>query len=151
MSETADPDKLPNSNCAGPVRKVLVVDDEEDVLFIVAKLLKDNGYEPTVLSDSRLVLDCLKSGNFPLALIDLWMPSPNGLELLDAIGRACPETRVVIMTAAGDWDTYMECRSHHAVDCISKPVRRAELLRLVQLAFDRRAPVVRGPATAGCH
>ena len=39
------------------------------------------------------------------------------------------------MTGIGNWDTYLECRSHHALDCIIKPLKREEILAFADSAF----------------
>ena len=70
---------------------------------------------------------------------DIKMPKLNGIELLKASRNHHPETEVILMTAYGTIDTAVEAMKAGAWDFITKPIKRAELLRAVQRAIEKYA------------
>ncbi len=115
------------------VGRVLVVDDELSVRRILDKLLSAEGYEVLLASDGQQALEILDQHTVDTILLDVWMPSMNGLEVCRRL-RASPRTRytpVVFVTAASDKPFRREARQAGADDFLTKPFDDVELLARV--------------------
>jgi two-component system response regulator YesN len=81
--------------------RVLIVDDEENVRFLLQRSLArlDPGLKVQTAESSVQALELLKGESFDLVITDFQMPYMNGLELCEAIRREYPKVKVVLMTA----------------------------------------------------
>jgi len=119
------------------LNKVLVVDDEENIRFLLEAVLRQEGMEVTLASSAQEALDALKQDQFDLVLSDIRMPQMTGLELLERVQKAHPEVVVVIMSAYGTVDTALEAIKRGAYDYIAKPFKPAEVVLLLRKAEER--------------
>jgi CheY-like chemotaxis protein len=80
--------------------RILYVDDEEPLVFLVTRLLRRLGYEPVGFTEPAEALAAFESdpSQFDLVLTDLSMPGANGLDFAQEILAAAPNTRVAILT-----------------------------------------------------
>jgi len=111
---------------------VLVVDDDEALRETVSDLLKDRGHQVTTAANGTEALVRLKEADYAAVLTDLRMKGVEGLELLSAIKRLYPDIGVVLMTAFGSVETAVEAMKHGASDYLTKPVKKEELLRVIE-------------------
>jgi DNA-binding NtrC family response regulator len=119
--------------------KVLIVDDEPQMLRAYAATLKMNGVRQVVTeSDSSKTLEHLQQGEVDVVMLDLFMPQPSGMELLPQIRERFPQLPVVIVTAAYQPDQVVQCMKLGAFDYLVKPVENERLLLSLQRAFDRK-------------
>lgn len=125
---------------------VLVVDDNRDHNLALAKIFERAGYRVSTAGDGQEALTILTKGPFDLVITDLWMPSMNGLDLLRSIRAMSPHIPVVIITAFGEWATYVNAMDNGAVDYLSKPVRRKDILAVARKALARRG--IRAPGVS---
>ncbi|MEZ5660515.1 MAG: sigma-54 dependent transcriptional regulator [Burkholderiaceae bacterium] len=118
--------------------RVLVIDDEQALRTIVARLLSEAGHRVEQAGSALEGGRRLAAGDFDVALCDLKLGDGNGIELMrKALEEGC-ETAFVILTAYGSLEVAVEALRAGAADFIVKPVRRAELLhRLQQIASIR--------------
>ncbi|MEI6207780.1 MAG: sigma-54 dependent transcriptional regulator [Desulfuromonadales bacterium] len=115
---------------------ILLVDDEEQILFSSKLLLKSNGFDKIIcLSEGARVLPLLEYENISLIVLDLCMPGIPGLELLKKVNYTYPDIPVIVMTAVYEIDTAVECIKSGAFDYLTKPVRTADFLARVRLAL----------------
>ncbi|AJE02791.1 sigma-54-dependent transcriptional regulator [Geobacter pickeringii] len=114
---------------------ILLVDDEEEILFSMRTLFRSAGY-PEVLteSDSRRVMPLLERQPASLILLDLSMPFVSGFDLLRQIAPRFPQVPIIIVTAANELEMAVECMRSGAFDYFVKPVERSRLLASVQRA-----------------
>src|SRR5262245_66438315 len=77
---------------------VLFVDDERSLQEFMRSELPRLGHEVTVCADGREALRVLEKSKFDAAILDLRMPGLNGIEVLDHLKQASPDTEAVIMT-----------------------------------------------------
>ena len=106
------------------------------------------GRELTVLTarDGRYALEILRKQRVDVILTDLMMPGMSGLDLLKAARKLSPETEVVLMTAYGTIETAVEAMKDGAYDFITKPLKRAHLLRVVGKALERQSLIAENRA-----
>ncbi|HEX9899691.1 MAG TPA: response regulator [Candidatus Methylomirabilis sp.] len=117
---------------------VLVVDDDRDHSKALAKIFQRAGYRVSTASDGQEGLMILTERAYDLIITDLKMPRMNGLDLLRNIRALSPQAAVVILTAYGEWTTYMNAMDSGAVDYLNKPVRREDILMVARKALARR-------------
>ena len=101
---------------------ILVVDDEEDILFTLEDLLEEEGYKVEVESDPKKALEKAKKNMYDLIITDLKMPKLSGEELIKKIREFNQITSIIVMTAYGTVDTAVSCMKHGAFHYISKPI-----------------------------
>ncbi len=126
-----------------PILPVLIVDDEGPFLDALSFTLNGEGITNIVpCRDSGEVMALLGKREFSLVLLDLFMPGLAGTDLLPLIIRDHPEIPVIIITAANEVETAVECMKNGAYDYLVKPVDDVRLMasirRAVSLAETRR-------------
>ncbi len=119
--------------------QILVVDDEVGILDSLKKTLEREGYEVATTDSGEEALNLIRSRPVDLVLADIMMPKMNGIELLRAVKAISPAIEMVMMTAFGSVENAVECMREGAYDFISKPLKRAMVVRSVQRALERRA------------
>ena len=87
--------------------------------------------------DGKEALDLLRKQRIDVVLTDLMMPGMSGQDLLKAARKISPETEVILMTAYGTIETAVEAMKDGAYDFITKPLKRAHILRVVGKALER--------------
>ena len=118
---------------------VLVVDDDASNLASVQKILQREGLDVLAAPDGREALTLLRKHRVGVLLTDLMMPGVDGMELLRASQLTSPSTAVVVMTAYGTVETAVAAMKEGAWDFVTKPLRRADVVRAVTRGLDRAA------------
>jgi DNA-binding NtrC family response regulator len=119
---------------------VLLVDDEESVLFSSETLLKSAGIRNVLtLSDGRELPAVLERQEVAVVVLDLFMPKVSGLELLPDLVREHPRVPVIVMTAAQDVDTAVDCMKQGAYDYLVKPVEESRFISSIKRALEVRS------------
>jgi CheY-like chemotaxis protein len=80
--------------------RILLVDDEEEILRLVARRLTRRGHQVTTASDSSQALARLREGPFDLAILDFTMPVMNGLELAGRCRARYPALKILMLTGS---------------------------------------------------
>src|SRR5664279_4196976 len=83
-----------------PMRRVLIVDDEQNLRHMLQTLLKREGYEPVGVASVESALRELSERPYDVVITDLRMPGQGGMDLVDEIRRRNLSTTVVVMTAS---------------------------------------------------
>jgi two-component system response regulator AtoC len=122
----------------GTTGEILVVDDDQRMRELVAKVLAREGYAVRALPRAREVLQALAEGPADLVITDLRMPEMDGLTLLQEIKRLSPDTSVLLMTAFGSIDSAVQAIKAGAYDYLTKPFKMDELLLAVRRALEER-------------
>ena len=102
-------------------RKILVVDDEQNMRIALYEALSRNGYEVTVAENGQMALDMVQRNPPELLITDIKMPTVDGIELLRRVKAIQPDLPVVIITGFATVDTAVEAMKQGAVDYIIKP------------------------------
>jgi len=116
--------------------RVLVVDDEPNILKTMGVCFNAVGYATTLFSKPQEALDVLHREKFDLAFVDLKMAPIDGMEVLAEIKKFSPETTVIIITAHGSIDTAIEAVKQGAYHYIQKPFDFKELQMFARKAWE---------------
>ena len=117
---------------------ILVIDDEEVMRDSCRQVLTRQGHDAHTASSGTAGLGLLAEHNFDLVMLDLKMPGLGGMEVLDRIKQAAPETIVVIITGHATVAAAVEAMKLGAYDVLPKPFTPDELLAIVNRALERR-------------
>lgn len=112
--------------------KVLVVDDDQVTRHLLRKVLTSAGFTASVAKDGVEALRVLRTKNFDLLLLDVWMPRMNGLELLAKLRALKKRPRVIVMTSDDAPETLLKAVRGQAFRYVHKPVESLALLRTVR-------------------
>ena len=127
-------------------RRILVVDDEAGVLFVMKDALGRLGdeYEIVTAMNGREALHEVSSCPFDLVITDLRMPDITGNELTAAIKTLSPRTVVIWMTAYGCHKMRAVAKRLNVYACLDKPVEVSDIWQIVREALDsNQTPPVR--------
>jgi DNA-binding NtrC family response regulator len=111
---------------------ILIIDDDPHFLRILQRILSGEKFVVTATSNPCDALGLLSSSKFSLIICDLRMPDCDGLNLLQAIRSAGNEIPVIILTAYGEVDTYLEAMNAGATEYLNKPIKSVELVQVVR-------------------
>jgi two-component system, OmpR family, response regulator ChvI len=96
-------DARSNGNETKPLRRILLVDDEVDVISVFKMILEMNGYEVDSYTDPKTALDHFKPNHYGLLLLDIRMPIMNGFELYRKMRDIDDKVSVCFITAFEDY------------------------------------------------
>ena len=111
-------------------KRILICDDEESIRESLNLILEDN-YDLDFASNGRKVIKKIKNANFDGILLDIKMPSKDGLETLEEIKRISPDIKVIIVTGYQSVETAPKAVKLGAMDYITKPFESKEVLEVV--------------------
>jgi EAL domain-containing protein (putative c-di-GMP-specific phosphodiesterase class I)/CheY-like chemotaxis protein len=120
-----------NQTGAAGQGRVLVVDDQQQVLFVFARSLQRAGFEVSTAEDGFQAEELLSSAQFDVILSDIDMPGLNGIQLLRAIRSLDLDVPVILATGQPDLETAMKAIEYGAFRYLVKPVEPKELVRVV--------------------
>jgi len=82
--------------------RILIVDDEEPIRYMLCQILDMGGYSYNAASDSREARAILNGQDFELVLCDVNMPGESGMDFIKFISAAYPETAIIMVTGQDD-------------------------------------------------
>lgn len=120
-------------------KKILIADDEPDILEILQFNLQAEGYEVLTAKNGEEALEKAKKSNPDLIILDIMMPFKNGIEVCNMLRMmpAFKSTLIIFLTAMSDEDTEVKGLETGADDYITKPVTPKVLLSKVNALFRR--------------
>ncbi|MGH7383338.1 MAG: response regulator [Candidatus Methylomirabilales bacterium] len=118
-------------------RRILVVEDDEDMRENLRRILTLAGYQVHLARDGAEAITVLQTQPFHLVLTDMLMPRMGGLELLGEIRRLGRSLPVVFLTAFSNRAAFAKAMDLGAVGFITKPFQASSLLEVVREVFDR--------------
>ena len=116
-------------------KRILVVDDEEDARVALSKILTYEGYDVSSAANGLEALNFLRNQDVELIITDINMPEMNGLTFLRELNRRHPQSHVIMITAFGEMESYLEAMNLGAFEYINKPVRYDELKKVINKIF----------------
>ncbi len=120
-------------------RRLLVIDDEQNMRHMLSIMLKKSGYQVETAADGLEGLTALQSRHYDFILCDIKMPNMGGMEFLKAAREKLQDTTVIVMSAYGSIDTAVEAMKLGAYDYISKPFKSDEVHLTLKKAEERES------------
>src|SRR5438445_2258457 len=117
---------------------LLIADDDPGLRQSLERTLTREGYRVILASDGNAALERLQAGGVDLVLTDLKLPGVSGIELLRAVKAIASEVDVILLPAFGTVEEAVKAMKEGAYDFLTKPFQRAQLLRLIRQALERR-------------
>jgi CheY-like chemotaxis protein len=115
--------------------RILVVDDNDDVLLSMNALLEDAGYQPVSARGAREAIELQCRQPADMVITDIFMPDQDGLETIVELRERWPRLKIVAMSGGGDVarQDYLEVAQHAGADAmLRKPFAPQELLKTVE-------------------
>ncbi len=117
---------------------LLIADDDPGLRESLERTLTREGFRVILASDGNAALERLQAGGVDLVLTDLKMPGLSGIELLRAVKAIAADVDVILLTAFGTVEEAVRAMKEGAHDFLTKPFQRAQLMRLIRQALERR-------------
>jgi len=120
-------------------KKILVVDDEINILQTLTDLLSSSGYEVVTAMDGKAGIEMAKKAKPDLVLLDIMMPKVSGIELLKQVKSKTKHAHIpiIVLSAKSNIETIEEAMKNYADKYITKPYDPKDLLTSIQTALDR--------------
>lgn len=122
--------------------KILIVEDDEQLLFIISKYLENVGYKTSVAVNGNKAIEVLKSEpDIELVITDLLMPELDGLELCSYIRNDSELKDLPILIITGQADIFFKCQGFNAGadDYIVKPIEFVEFMLRIKALLRRKS------------
>ena len=119
--------------------KILIVDDDQDIVTMLQDRLDASGYKTVTAGDGQRGLELIEQESPNLVLLDLYLPRLKGMDVLKRLAqsRQIEELPVIVMTAAGTIPDAVEAMRQGAYDFLTKPLEKGHLLIVIQKALER--------------
>jgi UDP-3-O-[3-hydroxymyristoyl] N-acetylglucosamine deacetylase len=118
-----------------PKERILIVDDEKNIVSSLTGILSDEGYEVSMTDDGVEALEIIQKDPPDLVLLDIWLPGMDGIEVLKTLKTYNPGVKVLIMSGHGTIDTAVKATKLGAQDFIEKPFSLDRITESVETAL----------------
>ncbi len=118
-------------------RRVLIVDDEENMRHMLSVILSKEGYEVDIAGDGKEAVDKMESSAFDFILADIRMPRVDGISMLKELTKRGMYPTVIMMSAYGTADTALQTMKLGAYDYITKPFKPDDVILTLRKAEER--------------
>jgi len=117
--------------------KILIVDDDLNILKVLRMRLEAEGYLITSLTQAQEAIEKTKEEEFDLALVDLKLTWKDGIELMETLHHIHPEMPVIILTAYGTIESAVDAMQKGAYSYLTKPFDHRQLLLQIKNGIER--------------
>ncbi len=124
------------------MQKILVIDDDKDLCFLLNQFLSRKGYEVTVMYSGEKAIEYLNNSKPDLVLCDLRLEDIDGITLLEKLKEKYPDLRVIIITGHADIKTSAVALKQGAFDYVVKPLITEQILLTIQEALNNKTDVI---------
>jgi two-component system, NtrC family, response regulator GlrR len=118
--------------------KILVVDDDENLLELIKLRLESAHYEVATAIDEVEAINKVKNQPFDLSIVDLQLVHQDGISLMEELHLVMPELPVIILTAYGSIESAVESMKRGAYSYLTKPFDPRDLLLQIERALENR-------------
>ena len=118
--------------------KILLVDDDRNLIELVRMRLESASYEVTTALNEEEAISAAKNDVFDLALVDLQLVHQDGISLMEEVHLIVPEMPVIILTAYGSIENAVEAMKRGAYGYVTKPFDPRDLLLQIERALENR-------------
>jgi CheY-like chemotaxis protein len=119
--------------------RILVADDDRTTRLLLSETLRAQKYTVVAVEDGATTLRKLKENKFDLALLDVWMPKMNGLEVLAKLRNAKTRPKVIVMTSDDTPQTLLSAIREEAYTYVAKPIDPQALVILVKETLAKKS------------
>lgn len=119
------------------LNKILIVDDDRKIVYIISEVLKNNGFSPKGAYCAMDALEIFKKEIFDAVLLDIKMPGMNGIDAIREFKNISAEIPIIIITAYTDIQTAVKVIKLGAYDFITKPLDFDNLIIVLKRAVER--------------
>src|SRR4051812_11502597 len=130
------------------MEKILIIDDENDLRFVLKRFLSKHNYEVIEASSGRKALEALKSHDINLILCDFKLDDMDGATVLKAIKEIDQDVPVIIITGYSNIKTAVEVMRLGAIDYVTKPLIPEEILMTIRKALSKEGSEEGGESKA---
>ena len=116
-------------------KRILVVDDEENARVGLSRLLVNEGFVVDSVTNGYEALSYLQQQEVNLIISDINMPEMNGITFLKELNKNFPKSNVIMITAYGGVESYIEAMNLGVFEYINKPVKIDELKSIIKKIF----------------
>ena len=118
--------------------KVLIIDDEKDICFLISEILRDEDYITTSSNNSKDALNIFSTFNPDLIILDVWLGNSDldGIELLKEFKKFNPFIPIIIISGHGTVDMAVNAIKNGAYDFLEKPFNSDKLTVLLNRALE---------------
>jgi DNA-binding NtrC family response regulator len=121
------------------LEKILIVEDNRDMQFLLTNILGKEGYDVSVAGDGRKALKQIREWSPNLVLLDIHLPVMDGMTVLEEIKKADRESAVIMLTAFGEIKGAVQAMKLGAFEYITKPFDNDELLIVIKRALQTQS------------
>jgi DNA-binding NtrC family response regulator len=119
--------------------KILIIDNEPDILRTLDSILTKKGYQVRSTSESEQVISVLKSEHFDLVIMEIRMPGTDGLEVMRQIKKLGDDLEIIVITGSASIENAVKALRHDgAFDFLTKPLENVDqLINSVEKALQK--------------
>lgn len=118
---------------------IIIIDDNEELLYVVQKLLKDAHYNTDIATTLRAAEKCISEKKYDLILLDWMLPDGNGVEFLRDLRQQKVQTPVLLFSSKKEVEDKVEALDVGADDYLEKPFSNIELLARIRALLRRES------------
>ena len=119
-------------------KRILIVDDEPDMVDTLLDILEDIGYEVEVALNGQGAIEKIKKSFFDIVIMDIVMPDITGIEAHRKMAKIVPEIRVILMTAYTAPQVIEKAIEEGVCECISKPFPPNKIIQLIEHILSKK-------------
>ena len=135
-------------------KRILLVDDESDICFVLGKVLSENGFVVDSYENPMLALENFNARSYDLIILDIRMPEPNGFVLYREIKKLDKKIKVCFLTAGEmNFGVNQDIFSSLPANCfIRKPIENEELMKRINeiIVYDTSVSLRPSEELDGC-
>ncbi len=113
------------------MHKVLIIDDEKDILDSLSSILEDEGFQVSKATDGKEGLSLFEKEKPDIVILDIWMPELDGIQVLKRIKKKRGEAIVIVISGHGTISTAVEAVKMGAYDFLEKPLSIEKVLEVI--------------------
>lgn len=129
-----------SENGCSKTKRVLIVEDEDQTRNALTKLLAREGFIVDSVSNGWEALDYLRHQKVNLIVTDIQMPQMDGISFLRELNKNYPKSNVIMITAYGAVESYLEAMNLGAFEYINKPIHMDELKKMMRRILEDESP-----------
>ncbi len=118
---------------------ILLMEDDEVLRKYLAKLLRADNFEVYEAGSVNEAIDIARKPRLNLVIADLKMPDDTAIGLMKKLGELHIDIPVIIITAFGEWETYLEALDLGVCDYLNKPIEYTEFKEKISNVFSKNA------------